>query len=165
MKQFSVFLKDGEVPIADHVRAVDGPSACRSVGYRLGLTLSDVRAMWFVEEDFGLYALVKKIRSLPEGKQRRLPLTGNINGGSSSSSGSSGEGSYSSISTRWSVCYDKDLDKHFIGAYSEIPIGAREIDSFWASDKTEALRKGDIIVDSHRKKMLEEESEKGKEEK
>lgn len=49
---------------------------------------------------------------------------------------------------RWAVYIHEK--KYYISRFLDSPTGAKEIDHFWASDKKEALVKGDIIIQSHK---------------
>lgn len=55
------------------------------------------------------------------------------------------------INQRWGVYYKTDEDAYYISTFMHSPVGAKELDTFWASDRKEALTKGDAIVDDYRK--------------
>lgn len=52
------------------------------------------------------------------------------------------------MNEKWGV-YIKE-DTYYIARFMDSPIGSKEVDSFWAGDRKEALIKGGLIAEAHR---------------
>lgn len=62
-------------------------------------------------------------------------------------------GEESGYSTKWYVHYNPESEEYHIATWIDMPSGGREIDSFFAKGKKEALAKGDCVVDDFKAKM------------
>lgn len=58
-----------------------------------------------------------------------------------------------SYSQKWYVHYNPEAEEYHIATWIDLPTGGKEIDSFFARGKKEALAKGDCVVDDFKAKM------------